>query len=156
MAITLFSTPDLNLFTSFLPQESRNSPTEGFSVPSSGRQRLSSWVTGREMFSLPGFPPCRVQSTALISWWLGRSGWVLPGRQLGWAGPGKPSTDVSSGAGNPFPSFEALSRHHLLKSGQGPLPLAEKSPDNWSRSQASAGSAVIYFRFHISTTVFVS
>ena len=155
MAIVLFSTPDLNWFTSFLPQGSRNSPTEGFSVPSGGKQHLSSWVTGREMLSPPGFPPCRARSTG-DSWGLWRSRRVVPGRQLGWSEAREPSTDVSSGAGNPFPSFEAWSRHHLLKSGHSPLPPAGKSPDNWSRSQASAGPAVIYFGFHISTTVFVS
>lgn len=79
-----------------------------------------------------------------------RSQGVVPGRELGWAGARQPSMDISSGAGNPLPTFEAISHHHFLKSGYGPLPQAEKSRVNRSRTQSPAEPAVIYFRFRIS------
>lgn len=110
VVLILFSMPYLNLFTSHIPQGSRNSPVKGCRVASSVKWRLSqpSHWEGGHRFS--GSLPCLLQRTVLSPW--------RPGRSLGgsWTGldPGSPAwmSPWAQGA----PSQETVSDHPLLRS----------------------------------------
>lgn len=110
VVLILFSMPYLNLFTSHIPQGSRNSPVKGCRVASSVKWRLSqpSHWEGGHRFS--GSLPCLLQRTVLSPW--------RPGRSLGgsWMGldPGSPAwmSPWAQGA----PSQGTVSDHPLLRS----------------------------------------
>lgn len=132
VVLILFSMPYLNLFTSHIPQGSRNSPVKGCRVASSVKWRLfpAEPLGGRaQVFRLPALSAAEDSAQPMATG-------EKPGRQLDGAGPREPCMDVSLGTGCPFPRDSKRPPPPAVCA-HGRSPPVETSPDNWSCSQAS-------------------